>query len=209
MDRRVALGIKELVAQGYDRIADLYLQTYGVSAVRDRKLAELCDRLPVHARVLDLGCGAGVPVMQQLVARGFAVTGVEASATQIESGRRNVPEAQLIEADMMTVDLPLSAFDAVSAFYSITHVPRAEHGDLLKRIAGWLKPGGCLLASFGVTAFEGCQDDWLGTTMYFSHHGSEQTRRLVRKAGFRLEREDVVQQDNEAAEFLWLTARKQ
>jgi 2-polyprenyl-3-methyl-5-hydroxy-6-metoxy-1,4-benzoquinol methylase len=78
--------MKQLVVQGYDRIADRYLERYGGSAVRTRKLAELCDGLPPGARVLDLGCGAGVPVVQHF-ARGFAVTGVDASAAQIEQRR--------------------------------------------------------------------------------------------------------------------------
>ncbi len=68
--------MKALVAQGYDRIADVYLERFGNSAVRARKLDELCDRLASHTRVPDLGCGAGVPVAQHLIAHGFEVTGV-------------------------------------------------------------------------------------------------------------------------------------
>jgi 2-polyprenyl-3-methyl-5-hydroxy-6-metoxy-1,4-benzoquinol methylase len=49
--------------------------------------------------VLDLGCGAGVPVAREMIARGFKVTGVDISAQQIEQARRNVPEAQFIEGD--------------------------------------------------------------------------------------------------------------
>ena len=33
-------------------------------------------------------------------------------------------------------------FDAICAFYSITHVPREQHALLLRRIASWLRPGG-------------------------------------------------------------------
>jgi cyclopropane fatty-acyl-phospholipid synthase-like methyltransferase len=61
--------------------------------VNTRKLAELCDRLPAHAHVLDLGCGAGVPVMQQLVARDAAVIGIDASAAQIESADVMYPKS--------------------------------------------------------------------------------------------------------------------
>jgi hypothetical protein len=44
--------------------------------------------------------------------------------------------------------------------------------------------------------------------MFFSHHGADETRRLMLDAGLLLEREDVLQQDNEDTEFLWLTAHK-
>jgi hypothetical protein len=39
-------------------------------------------------------------------------------------GLYGVPQAHFIRADMTTVERPLCAFDAVSAFSSITHVPR-------------------------------------------------------------------------------------
>ncbi|HUN96738.1 MAG TPA: class I SAM-dependent methyltransferase [Bradyrhizobium sp.] len=163
MDKASA-DINQLVARGYDRIADRYLERYSVSAVRSQKLAELCEGLPAHARVLSAAAPASVA--RQLVDCSFVVTDVDASASQIERARRNVLEAQFIAADMMAVELPGCAFDAVAAFYSITHLPRDERSDVLKRITGWLKSGGRLLASFGVTPFDGYQAGWLGIAMF-------------------------------------------
>src|ERR1700730_3779837 len=91
---------KTLVARGYDRIADTYLARFGQSAVRDAKFSWLSERLPKGAMVLDLGCGAGVPVARMLVENGFQVTGVDASFEQIVRARRNVPEASFVHADM-------------------------------------------------------------------------------------------------------------
>ena len=137
---------------------DSYLEQFGQSAVRARKLNEFADLLPARAHVLDLGCGAGVPVARDLIARGFNVTGVDASARQIERARCNVPQAQFIRADMTTIEFPAFAFDAVTAFYSITHIPRDQHAPFLKKLAQWIRPGGWFLASFGATALE----DWVG-----------------------------------------------
>jgi 2-polyprenyl-3-methyl-5-hydroxy-6-metoxy-1,4-benzoquinol methylase len=75
---------KQLVALGYDCIADTYLERFGRSSVRTAKLAELIEQLPADASVLDLGCGAGIPVARELVRLGFDVTGVDASEGQIE-----------------------------------------------------------------------------------------------------------------------------
>ena len=63
--------VTKLVASGYDQIADSYLQQFGHSAVRARKLNELAELLPSRAHVLDLGCGAGLPVARDLIARGL------------------------------------------------------------------------------------------------------------------------------------------
>src|SRR5258708_246225 len=98
---------KCLVTRGYDQIADEYLVRYGTSSVRDRWLSELTALISEQkrARVLDLGCGAGIPVVRHLVALGHHVLGVDGSARQITLARRNVPLANFIHADMTTLDL--------------------------------------------------------------------------------------------------------
>jgi len=199
--------MKRLVAEGYDRIADDYFGRFGQSSVRDAKLAELLEKLPKRAMVLDLGCGAGEPVAREFVAHGFQVTGVDASLGQIMRARRNVPKANFVHADMTTVQLPAQAFDAVSAFYSITHVPRNEHEALIRRIATWLRPNGLFVASFGSSQGDWL-GQWLGTPMFFSHLDPDETKRLVNDAGFRLEQAELLRQDNEEATFLWIAARK-
>jgi SAM-dependent methyltransferase len=198
---------KSLVARGYDRIAETYLKRYARSVVRDRWLGELVALLPEAARVLDLGCGAGVPVARELVARGFQVVGVDASARQIELASSNVPEADFIKADMTTVHFARASFDAVAAFYSITHVPRGEHAALLQRIAMWLKPMGVFVASLGAGELCDWTGDWLGVDMFFSHYGAATNEQLVRDAGFAIEQATLVEQDNEDARFLWVVAR--
>ena len=199
--------VKRMVAEGYDRIADEYFERFGRSSVRDAKLAELVAQLPEGAALLDLGCGAGEPVARHCVGLGYRVTGVDSSFGQIERARRNVPKAHFIHADMTSVQFPAEVFDAVSAFYSITHVPRIEHAALVQRIATWLRPNGLFIAGFGSTA-EDWLGEWLGTPMFFSHHDPEEAKQLITYAGFRLEHVELVEQDNEEATFLWITARK-
>ncbi|ABD88485.1 Methyltransferase type 11 [Rhodopseudomonas palustris BisB18] len=202
-----AHDLKRLVADGYDKIADAYFEQFARSSVRAAKLAELIARLAETARVLDLGCGAGVPVARDCAARGFRVTGVDASPEQIARARCNVPEAEFIHADMTAVSFAAETFDAVAAFYAITHVPRNEHAALIRRIASWLRPGGVLVASFGASEGEWL-GDWLGAPMFFSHHAPEEAERLIRDAGLCLEQAELLEQDNETATFLWITARK-
>ena len=96
----------------------------------------------------------------------------------------------------------------MAAFYSITHVPRDEHSALLRRIAGWLISRGRFLESFGETELDNWTGEWLGTTMFFSHYNSDVSKRLVVDAGLVIERGEVLQQDNEAERFLWITACK-
>ena len=116
-----------------------------------------------------------------------------------------------VQADMTALDLPGESLDAVTAFYSLTHVPRADQPALLGRIFGWLRPGGVFLASMGAQdSPDEVEADWLGVPMFFSHHGARRNRALVREAGFDIEEARVVEEpeDRHAALFLWVVARK-
>ncbi|MBV9555844.1 MAG: class I SAM-dependent methyltransferase [Pseudolabrys sp.] len=196
------------MARGYDLLADGYLVRFGRSQVRDRWLQELIARVPVPARILDLGCGAGVPVARRLVEHGFDVLGVDGSKRQIELARANVPAGEFIHADMTALEFAPASFDAVAAFYSITHVPREEHAPLFKRIAAWLRPGGQFLASLGAGECADWLGLWLGVEMFFSHYDARTYQRLIRAAGLEVQQADVVDQDNDDARFLWVVARK-
>src|SRR5258708_3388788 len=141
---------KRLVAESYDRIAERYLEW---RAEQHREGAApwvsiLKDRVARRSKVLDLGCGAGVPLTRML-AETFDVTGVDISTHQIELARRNVPSARFINGDIAALEFPSAVFDAAVASYSFIHVPRVEHESLFRKIAGWLRPGGLLLANFG------------------------------------------------------------
>ncbi len=151
------------VEAGYDRVAEAYLSTKNPEdPVTLAVLEDLASDLPSTAAVLDLGCGAGIPVTRWLAHRGYAVTGVDVSARQLELARKYVPEATFIKADMIDLAFRPETFDAVVAFHSIIHVPREEHPALLATIHRWLKPGGTFMATLTVTEFEGEDGDWEG-----------------------------------------------
>ena len=200
---------KRVVAKGYDAIAHRYLEWGAPSVARRRYLQRLLGLLPEGAAVLDLGCGAGVPWTRTL-ARQCRVTGVDISAAQIALARRYVPEARFIQSDMAALDLPAAGFDAVVAFYSLIHVPRAEHAALLARIAVWLRPGGLLLLTMGAgDTPAGYEADWLGAPMFWSHFDAATNRRLITEAGFAILEDEVSVEDEDGlpVSFLWILAR--
>jgi SAM-dependent methyltransferase len=205
------LDPKTVVAAGYDRIAERYLAWSALrpSEARLRALTLADALIPRDADVLELGCGAGIP-MTRTLARGRRLTGVDISATQIRLARENVPEATFRQDDMTSLELAAGSFDAVVAFYTLTHVPREELGGLLGRIYGWLRPGGVFIASFGVEDDPGgIESGWLGVDMYFSQFSARVNRRLVAAAGFDIESAEVLTEpeDRFDARFLWVVAR--
>jgi SAM-dependent methyltransferase len=200
-----------IVAAGYDRIADRYLEWSALRPSPARRSAlDLADsEIPAGADVLELGCGAGMPMTARLAA-GRRLTGIDVSAEQIRRARRNVPGATFQVADMTTWDADPASLDAVVAFYSLTHVPRDRQSVLFGRVREWLRPGGVFIASLGVEDDPGgVEDDWLGVPMYFSHFSARVNRRLLVEAGFVVERAEVVvePEDRHDARFLWVVGR--
>jgi SAM-dependent methyltransferase len=207
------LDPKRIVADGYDRVAERYFAWSDArpSPTRLAWLERAQQLIPPDADVLDLGCGAGVPMTRALATAGRRVTGVDLSTRQVAMARANVPGATFVQADMTTLDLPATSLDAVVAFYSLTHVPVAEMPDLLAAIHRWLRPGGVLIGSMGAEeAPDEVEADWLGVPMFFGHHGAKRNRALVRAAGFELETAvvEVEPEDRFDALFLWVVARK-
>src|SRR5205085_2724325 len=69
---------KEIVARGYDSLAERHAEwSAGVRAEeRERYTRLLLDLLPAGARLLELGCGVGLPTTARLAER-YAVMVVE------------------------------------------------------------------------------------------------------------------------------------
>lgn len=201
----------EIVGSGYDRMAARYLASYRPGGARDRYLERLLALLAGANDVLELGCGAGEPVTRRLAER-HRVTAVDISAEQLRLAAERAPGVRFVQASMLDVAFETAAFDAVAAFYAITHVPRQRHADLLARIAAWLRPGGVLLISMGASDAPGTvEEDWLGVPMYFSHFDAVTNQGLVQRAGFELIEADVVEEtgpDGAAERFLWVIGKR-
>ena len=204
---------KQIVADGFDYIAEQHEKWASNIRVAERtKYTDvLLERLPKGAKVLELGCGLGLPTTEQL-AKKFAVTGVDISAQQIALAQQNIPVVQFIHADMTKLDFPKGSFDAVTAFYSIIHVPRQEHANLLSKIASWLRPGGLLVITMGANSIETqLNENWLGgLPMYWSNFDSETNRRLVEETSLNILSaiDETADEFDKPVTFLWMIAQR-
>jgi ubiquinone/menaquinone biosynthesis C-methylase UbiE len=175
---------KKTVREGYNAIANRYLAERTHDSEDVRLLSELMERLPDDAKVLDAGCGAGIPISQLLSER-FHVTGVDFSEAQIELAKKNVPTGEFICQDMTQLDFAEDAFDGITSYYAIIHIPRAEHQPLLANFQRMLKPGGFALLCLGAEhLIDDIDENYLGTRMYWSHYDSETYLKMLRECGF-------------------------
>ncbi len=186
------MNFKRIVADGYDAIADRFAKDRGSGSTVGPWLYRLSKMLPTEARILDLGCGAGVPHTATLAQR-FQVIGVDISRRQLMLALRDVPEAQFVLGDMASIDFRPASFDAVTAIYSIIHVPRDEQPALLAAVRRWLKPPGYALLVLGANDTPaGYEADWFGAPMLWSHFDAEQSLAMLLDAGFQILLHDLV-----------------
>ncbi|CAG8136499.1 unnamed protein product [Penicillium salamii] len=211
--------IKDDIKKAYDDVATTYLDwTQPTHTTRLSYLQTMLESIEPSKSILELGCGAGVPCTQLLAARGYTVTANDISSSQITLARERLPHSvNLIEGDMMELEFG-QQFDAVLAMYSIFHLPRDEQSVMLRRIFGWLKPGGRLLANFPEMGFVSASDSsWLGGTegaMHWSGWGRSETRRLLVEIGFVVDVDEIVvdaEEENGSVKdiaFQWILATK-
>ena len=141
---------REVVRRGYDAISLAYRSDDGTAAPTSAEDVSRCARwvselagLPrPGARVLDLGCGAGIPATRELTEYGLQVIGVDFSAVQLRRARQLVPAAPLLQADMTALHLVPASLDGVVSFYALIHLPQADQRALFPRLRSWLRPGG-------------------------------------------------------------------
>ncbi|POX45572.1 bifunctional 2-polyprenyl-6-hydroxyphenol methylase/3-demethylubiquinol 3-O-methyltransferase UbiG [Streptomyces sp. Ru72] len=117
--------------------------------------ARFCASLvPTGARVLDAGCGTG-RVMIRLARLGYECVGVDLDASMLAVARKQAPELPWFQADLAEfapAALGVAAdFDLVVAAGNIFPLLAAgTEATVVERLAAALRPGGLLVAGFGL-----------------------------------------------------------
>ncbi|MFJ6169309.1 class I SAM-dependent methyltransferase [Micromonospora orduensis] len=127
--------------------------------------ARLVDALVAPgSRILDAGSGTG-RVGAALAQRGHTVVGVDADPALVQAARADYPGPHWLVADLAELDLPAlgeaEPFDAaVLAGNVLAFVAVGTEPEVLRRLAGHLRPDGVLAVGFGtergypLTAFD-------------------------------------------------------
>jgi SAM-dependent methyltransferase len=178
---------KDAVRQGYEELGAAYADQRSAEGRGMDVLSSFLDPISGSARILDAGCGPGRPVLSHLTEEASAV-GLDFSDEQLRLAAENAPAAPLVRGDMTTLPFDNGTFDAAVAFWSLIHVPLADHGTVIEEFARVLRPGGRLLVCEGTERWVGENPDWLdsGVGMEWEIAGAEATREQLRNAGFEI-----------------------
>ncbi|MGW3958210.1 class I SAM-dependent methyltransferase [Amycolatopsis sp. NPDC005003] len=203
----------ETAAEVFDALGTDYEHAFRTATGQRAALTDLLDALPPEAKVLDLGAGTGRPTAELLVAAGHDVTGYDVAPAMVEIARSQVPAARFELGDMRELSFEDGTWDAITAFFSMLQLPRAEQETMIGRIARWLKPGGLLVFATVPADVDGVDIVFMGHPVRAYSFATGPLEERLRAAGL-----EIVQADE--AEFVpdhpeagpephvYLTARK-
>lgn len=169
-------------AASYDSIADQWLQPWlEPNGIRQHETA-LRFR-PQSGTALDVGCGCSGRFIRLLENHGYTAEGLDVSARMIRLARERLPHITFHHADICTWQPP-RAYDFITAWDSIWHVPLPDAEAVLRKLLAALSPGGILIwTTAGLDEPEEKVDACMGPPVYYSVPGLPRTLEIISEAG--------------------------
>ncbi len=141
----------DLNKRAWDNLAEKYDgRTTSLKAFSDT-FTTYIGKLPEKGKVLDLGCGTGLPYARYLVESGFDVLGVDLSEEMVKVASKNVPEAKFVQLSMNEITYR-DEFDGVVSSFSMLLLPPDLFRETASRIYSALVEGGHLYLSLNEPA---------------------------------------------------------
>lgn len=169
----------------YERHADAWDRGRGAELTLERAWIErFVARLPSGGSVLDLGCGSGQPIARDLLQRGFAVVGIDASPTLVATCRRRFPSAEWLAADMRTLSIGRH-FDGLIAWDSFFHLSHEDQRAMFAVFGAHAAQGAVLLFTTGPAHGEAI-GTYEGEPLFHASLAPSEYRALLAAHGFRV-----------------------
>lgn len=197
--------ISKMVESSYNKIAENYYSHRDLNKF-NKELEKFVSLLPNQAHILDAGCGAGIPTAKFLIQHNFRVIGIDLSETMLKLARNNVPKASFIKMDINEIEFDENSFDGIVSVYSLFHISKENHFSIFKKFFTILKSGGILLINTGILESEGTSQ-FFGVPMFWSNFSPKTTLELIKKAGFSIIFEAVLERGGEYQ--YWIFGKKE
>jgi 2-polyprenyl-3-methyl-5-hydroxy-6-metoxy-1,4-benzoquinol methylase len=175
----------EDVIPTYERVGQIWAQQRRVDLMERTWLDRMLSTAPRSTgkpRVLDLGCGSGRPIGTYMSERGLRITAVDATATMTKLYAQNVPQAEVIQADMRGLTLDRQ-FDAILAWNSFFHLSADDQRNMFTTFAAHAAPRAALLFTSGHIAGEAI-GQVADAPIYHASLDPDTYRDLLKNAGF-------------------------
>lgn len=142
-------------------------------------------------RVLDLGCGTGVPYARHLTGKGFDVLGIDLSEEMVKVASSNVPGARFEQMSMTDIH-NISEFDGILSNFSMLLLTPDMFKETTRRIHTALKDGGYFYLALNEPAEESSDPESdvivniMGQEMYSRAYTVKEIEEIFTSLGFTL-----------------------
>ena len=167
----------------FDQIGKRYDESFVERDVQVGEGAWLISQLTPPARVLDLGCGSGLPTARQLIDAGIEVVGVDESVVMLELAEQQAPGGHYSRRDMRGIT-DLGEFDAAVAFFSLIMLPRRDILPLLSQLRTQLREPRLLQIAMVLGDFDAFPIVFLGEPVAATAYPPDELAHVVERAGF-------------------------
>lgn len=190
---------RQAQAAAFDQIGERYDGAFPHKEGQLAAVSWLIGQLDPGARILDAGCGTGLPTARQLTEAGMRVTGIDISPVMVGLARKNVPQASFTEMDIMDLDPEIGKFDGITAFFSLLMLPRSQIPAALARFGKILVPHGRLAMGMVEADVDDMPIPFLGAEIRVAGYPRDELRDVVTAAGFAVRQENSVSYDPSSA----------
>ncbi len=147
----------------------------------------LASSVPLGSRVLDIGCGNGIPITRALLSAGHRVVGLDSSSEMLARFRSNYPETPAVRGVVQSCPFADGVFDAAIAWGVMFHLNQNDQAKAIVSVSRVLKTGAPFLFTSGdvdgPTPLEGTMNDVVFRYFSFS---IDNYRRVLGEHGFTL-----------------------
>ena len=147
-----------------------------------------------NSAILDLGCGFGWFLAYALRSGAISVDGLELSEYDLRVARADAEldkSARLMAGSALCLPYPDNAFDLVTAWEVLEHIPPNTEQKMLSEVCRVLRPGGTFCMSTPLDSLRSSYTDpayWLSG---HRHYTEERLRVFARNSGLRVEQVTV------------------
>jgi SAM-dependent methyltransferase len=124
--------------------------------------------IPPRARILDAGCGFGLPFLKYFADNNYRITGTDISLESLKIAKKFAPDANLYVKDTSKLDFDKNTFDLIICLYSIMHLDIEKQKKAFNKIYEMLIPGGYFRINFASKDYTG-HDEFAGLRTFNGH----------------------------------------
>lgn len=132
----------KVTLETYKKVAAEYHSANVGKNVAQDQLDEFISLVNPPAQVLDLGCGPGSDT--KVLSEKYSVTGLEIVKKFADMASFENPNAEIINADIISYDLPKNKYKGIWSRDMLHHIPEEHLPDVFKKISDSLVENGVL-----------------------------------------------------------------